>query len=67
MPIPRKAIVISNCQCVPLASALTVMSTDTVFDFWSVHLPAPEERARTIAEFVAKTRRDYGLIVSIPL
>jgi hypothetical protein len=67
MSIPSKAIVISNCQCLPLACALTVMSTDTVFDFWSVHLPAPDARARTIAEFVAKTRQDYDLIVSIPL
>jgi hypothetical protein len=67
MTIPRKAIVISNCQCLPLACALTVMSADTVFDFWSAHLPAPGERARAIAEFAAKTRRDYDLILSIPL
>lgn len=65
--MPQKAIVISNCQCFPLACALTAMSADTVFDYWAVHLADGKDRAETIAAFVAGVKHTYDLVLTIPL
>lgn len=66
-PRQRRAVVISNCQCVPLAAWLTVSSADTVFDFWGVHVLSVDQRQAEIEAFVARARAAYDFIVAIPL
>ncbi len=63
----KRGVVISNCQCLPLAAWLTVLSADTVFDFWGVHVIDPAQREDAINAFVVKARAEYDLILSIPL
>jgi hypothetical protein len=65
--IPKRAMVISNCQCLPIAAWLSTYSANTVFDCWGVHLLAPAERPGLIAEFVAKTKAEFNLIIAAPL
>ena len=65
--LPKRAVVISNCQCLPIASWLTTFSSATVFDFWGVHIiPAGQQEAE-IDAFVQRARSDYELILTIPL
>lgn len=64
---PKRAVVISNCQCLPLAGSLTTLSADTIFDFWGVHLIDPANRQSEIKSFVAKARADYDYVLAIPL
>ena len=67
MPKSNKAVVISNCQCLPLASTLTRLSADTIFDHWGVHILPPDRRSTLIAEFVDRARVEYDFVVTIPL
>jgi hypothetical protein len=67
MEVPKKALVISNCQCLPISSWLTALSAETMFDFWGVHLIAPAEREIAITQFVTKAKKEYDLIICIPL
>jgi hypothetical protein len=46
---------------------LSTYSAATVFDFWGVHLLAPDQRPALTAEFIARARKEYDLIVSILL
>ena len=66
-PGQRRGVVISNCQCFPLAAWLTVLSTDKVFDFWGVHVLDPTQRETAIRSFVDKAKAEYDFILSIPL
>ncbi|MDE2318370.1 MAG: hypothetical protein KGK02_01570 [Rhodospirillales bacterium] len=66
-PKQKRAVVISNCQCFPLAAWLTVLSADKVFDFWGVHVIDPTQRENAIKAFVDKAKIEYDLILSIPL
>lgn len=63
----KRAVVISNCQCLPLAAWLTVMSADTVFDYWGVHVIDSGQIKTTIDAFVTKARAEYDMILAIPL
>src|SRR5215469_12866255 len=65
--IPKRAVVVNNCQCLPIAAWLSTYSAATVFDFWGVHLLTPDQRPALTAEFVARARKEYDLIVSILL
>jgi hypothetical protein len=64
---PRRGIVISNCQCLPIASWLTTLSAHTVFDFWGVHLVLPEEMDSAITTFIDLVKSQYDLVLTIPL
>jgi len=63
----KRAVVISNCQCLPLAAWLTVLSADTCFDFWGVHLIDSAQREVAIKDFVENARSLYDFILAIPL
>ncbi len=63
----RQGIVISNCQCAPLANALTVNCHDTRFDYFGVHVLPPHEREDALTELVRRGRTECDVIIAIPL
>jgi hypothetical protein len=67
MSLKRKAVIISNCQCLPLAYTLTRLCSDTVFEPWGVHILPADKRAQLIGEFVEASKEKYDFILSIPL
>lgn len=67
LPKQKRGVVISNCQCLPLAAWLSVLSSDRIFDFWGVHLIDPTQRETEIKAFADKAKADYDCILSIPL
>jgi hypothetical protein len=67
MPIPTKAVVISNCQAQPLSAWLTLFSANTVFEVFSIHLLKPQSRESEIAKFVDRAKLEYQLILTVNL
>jgi Polysaccharide biosynthesis enzyme WcbI len=62
-----RAVVISNCQCLPLAYTLSRLSADTIFEPWGVHILPSDKRAQLIEEFIEAGKVKYDFVLSIPL
>ena len=61
-----KAVVISNCQCQPLAFCLAPLFEDIVFEQFGVHLLGADPSV-AIADFVSRAKDEYDLVLAIPL
>jgi hypothetical protein len=62
-----RGVIISNCQSQPLKHILSLVCNVTRFDGFGVHTITPSARTTTVEQFVEVARKDYDLVLSIPL
>ena len=65
--VARKSLVISNCQCLPLANALGTNCADMLFESFGAHLVGPAHREQAARDLVARAGDAYEAIITIPL
>jgi SAM-dependent methyltransferase len=67
VPATRRGVIISNCQVQPLKHTLSLLCRDIRFEGFGVHVIRAEERAERIERFLESARREYEIVLSVPL